>query len=306
MIYTSQSNWYQWSYNGSVFSRRTSADEIFKTHYSPANEPIGSFKEELLKAAKSTLDHYPGLKPCLFFSGGLDSELMLRAYTEIGANPQVFIVRYENDYNIYDVSHAVIVCNNLNIPYKIIDFNIQNFFENDAEQVSELSQIDRPKLLPHLKFTEVADGLILVGHSDMRWYRTDDDYSKKGTWLVQDFEHDIGCDKYNILKNRPAIFQWWKWSPGLISSYTTLEWFKKLTSDCYKGRLGITSTKILGYSEAYHNLLPRIKATGFEKLDFLISDFENYLTIKYKGLPYRGVDERTLEQLNHELGIKNR
>jgi len=304
MIYTSQSNWYKWSYNnGPVFSRKISADEKFKTHYSPAYETIGSFKEELLKAAKSTLDHYPGLKPCLFFSGGLDSELMLRTYIEIGSNPEVFIVRYENDYNIYDVSHAVIICNSLNIKYKIINFHLQTFFENDAEEISELSQIDRPKLLPHLKFTEVSDGLILVGHADGGWYRIDDDYSKKGVWLLQDFEHDIGCDKYNILKNRPAIFQWWKWSPGLVSSYTDLEWFKKLTSDQYKGRLGVNSTKILGYSEVYHNLIPRTKATGFEKLDFLINDFEKYLNIKYKGLPYRATDEKSLEQLNAQLGI---
>jgi hypothetical protein len=302
MIYTSQDNWYKWNYNnGDMFSLRRSADEIFRTHYSKNKYPIGNFKEELLKASRSTLDHYPGLRPCIFFSGGLDSELILRSYIEIGSNPEVYIVRYENDYNIYDVSHAIVLCSNLKIDYKIIDFNLHNFFENDAEIVSELSQIDRPKLLPHLKFSEVVDGLAIVGHSDMRWYRTDDDYSKKGTWLVQDFEHDIGCDKYNILKNRPAIFQWWKWSPGLILSYTNLKWFKRLTSDGYRGRLGINSTKIDGYREIYPDLIPRIKQTGFETIESLIDQFENHLKNKYQGLPYRGVVERSYQELLKEI-----
>ena len=78
------------------------------------------------------------------------------------------------------------------------------------------------------EFTDCADGLIIVGHSDVRWYRANEDYSEPGVWLAQDFEHDIGCDKYNILNNRSAVYQWWKWTPGLILSYTRLNWFQNL------------------------------------------------------------------------------
>jgi hypothetical protein len=306
MIYTTENNWYKWSYDdGSMFEGSPSSDSKFKTHYGKYNGSIGKFKEELLKAAKSTLDHYPGLRPCIFFSGGVDSELILRSYLEIGSNPEVFIVRYENDYNIYDVSYAITVCLSLGVEYKLINFNLKKFYETDAESVSEIAEIDRPRILPHLKFTECADGLIIVGHSDVRWYRPHNDYSQKAIWLAQDFEHDIGCDKYNIRKNRTAIYQWWKWTPGLILSYTKLNWFKKLVNDEYHGKLGINSTKYTGFSEVYPNLIYRKKQTGFELVDDLILEFESFLNKKYNGLPFRRFQDRTIDQVWLEITGKS-
>ena len=302
-MWTSENNWYKWSYGDKdTFGRQTDDMLEFKTSYAcDFSKPILSFKEELLYAARSTLDHNPGLRPCLFFSGGVDSELMLRAYKEIGSNPEVYIARYEKDYNLYDVSYAVTVCNMLGVKYNIVDFNLQKFYENDAELVSEQAQIDRPRMLPHLKFTDAADGLIIVGHSDVRWYRTDDDYSKQGTWLAQDFEHDIGSDKYNIYHNRPAVYQWWKWTPGLILSYTRLNWFQNLIKDKYNGKLGINSTKIHGFREVYPDIIDRAKSTGLEFIDPLIDEVEQSFIKKYNGLPYRNQLERSLEQMTEEI-----
>ena len=300
-MYTSENNWYQWQYGDEPLFGRQTSNLPFNTFYGKSNTPIGSFKEELQKAAKSTLDHYPGLKPCIFFSGGVDSELILRAYLDIGANPKVYIVRYENDLNIYDVSYAITICTILKVEYNLIDFNLQQFYENDAEKIAEDAQIDRPRMLPHIKFTECADGLIIVGHSDIRWYRPHDDYTKKATWLAQDFEHDIGCDKYNILHNRPAIYQWWKWTPGLVISYTQLKWFKQLVNDEIIGKLGLNSSKLSGFREAYPDLITREKQTGFEKSDELINEFESFLKQKYKGLPYRQLVNRTLDELLTEI-----
>ena len=59
---------------------------------------------------KSTKDHFPDQKLNLFFSGGLDSELMLKSFLAIGEEPNIFIVRYEDDINLYDVSYAVSYC----------------------------------------------------------------------------------------------------------------------------------------------------------------------------------------------------
>jgi hypothetical protein len=303
-MWTSENNWYKWKYGNEYFGRQPSTVSPLKFETSYAcgfNKSVKSFKEELNDAAASTLDHYPGLRPCVFFSGGVDSELILRSYLNIGANPKVFILRYENDINIYDVSYAITVCNLLNVDYNLIDFNLSKFYFNDSETVSEQAQIDRPRLLPHLKFTECADGLIIVGHSDVRWYRTDDDYSKQGTWLAQDFEHDIGCDKYNILHNRPAIYQWWKWTPGLVMSYTKLNWFQDLINDRYPGKLGINSTKLIGFRELYPSLLDRKKSTGFEHIEPLIDEVESYLSNKYKGLPYRQHVDRSLDQITNEM-----
>ena len=306
-MYTSENNWYSWSYGDlGPFSRQT-RDLKFQTHFSRATTPIGTFKEELLNAARSTLDHSQG-KPTVLFSGGADSEIMLRSILEVGGNPAVVIARYENDYNLYDVSYAITICSMLGVEYKLLDFNLEKFYLNDAERVSELAQIDRPRALPYCKLLEEVDGFPIMGASDLTLYRTTDDYTKQGTWMIRCWEHDIGWSKFLRAIDKPGIAEWFKWTPGLVGSFLKLNWFKNLISDSYYGKLGSNSTKLLGYREAYPNLIDRVKQTGFEKIDHLVNEFEQVLIKKNNGLIYRGSFDRTPENLWNEIAnnfIKN-
>lgn len=299
-MYTSENNWYKWNYGaGEMFGRQTATDK-FNTYYAKSSTPVLTFKEELLNAARSTMD-YCDSNPVVLFSGGIDSEIMLRAFLEIGVNPEVIIARYENDYNIYDVSHAVTICSILNVPYKILDMNLQKFYENDAERMSELAQIDRPRALPYCKLLETVDGFPIMGASDLSPWRTNDDYSTKGTWMMRCWEHDIGWSKFLRQIDKPGIAEWFKWTPGLVLSYMNTIWFNKLVNDEYYGKLGSNSTKFIGYREAYPDLIERKKQTGFEKIDALVDEVEAHLIKKYKGLPYRSYTDRTLSQLREEI-----
>jgi hypothetical protein len=298
-MYTSENNWYSWSYGDSQFGRQTNNDK-FNTHFARYNGSVYSFKDELLKAARSTMD-YCTLKPVILFSGGADSEIMLRAFLDIGVIPEIIIARYENDYNIYDVSYAVTICSILSVPYKIIDLNLQKFYENEAERMTELAQIDRPRALPYCKLLELVDGFPIMGASDMSPMRTNDDYSQQGTWMMRCWEHDIGWSKFLRAIDKPGIAEWFKWTPGLVLSYMNTSWFNKLVNDEYYGKLGSNSTKLMGYREAYPDLIERKKQTGFEKIEATTSEFEAFLNKKYNGLPYRQFVDRTLDQLSIEI-----
>ena len=294
MIYTSKDNWYSWSYgNLKSFSRQPN-DLKFKTNFGTFNCLPMSFKEELKLAAATSIDYYPNLKPSILFSGGVDSEIMLRSYLDIGVKPDVYIFRYENDYNICDVSYAVTICSMLDLKYNLIDFNLQKFYENDAENISELAQIDRPNALPYCKFLEMIDGLPIMGASDLTLVRTTDDYSIPGVWNIRCWEHDIGWSKYLRAINKPGIAEWFKWSPGLVQSFLQLNWCKQLVTDQYKGKLGTNSTKIIGYREAYPDLITRKKQTGFENITVLSNEFETFLKKKYNTLPYRQFTDKPI------------
>jgi hypothetical protein len=300
-MYTSENNWYKWNYGTSeMFGRQTSTDK-FNTYYGKSSTPILTFREEVLAAASSTMEHYPNLRPSILFSGGVDSEIVLRSYLKIGANPKVYIIRYENDYNIYDVSYAVTICSLLNVDYTIVDFNLQKFYENDAEKISELAQICRPRALPYCKFIELIDGLPILGEGDPYWVRLTDDYTVKGKWRFRELETFIGWYKYALYLNKDSVVQFFKWTPGIVLSHTKLIWLKKLVNDEYYGRMGTNSTKIIGYREIYPDLIERKKQTGFEKIDFLVNEFELFLEKKYNGLPYRQSVDRTLNELWTEI-----
>jgi hypothetical protein len=297
---TAENNWYSWSYGDLGSFTRQPGGLKFNTHFSKFTGEVGTFKKELLNAAKSTVDHSTG-KIVILFSGGADSEIMLRAFLDIGAAIEVVIARYENDYNIYDVSYAVTICSMLNVQYKIVDINLQKFYENDAERMSELAQIDRPRALPYCKLLEMIDGFPVMGASDLSIWRTNDDYSTNGEWMNRCWEHDIGWSKFLRYMDKPGVAEWFKWTPGLVLSYMNLEWFRKLTNDEYYGKLGPNSTKIIGYREAYPDLISRKKQTGFEKIDLLVNEFEEFLNKKYTGLPYRQSTDRPLSSLYTEI-----
>lgn len=301
-MYTSENNWYYWSYGSlPAYSRQTQTNySTFKTKFNKYTGPVDSFKDELCRAASSTIDHATD-KITALFSGGVDSELMIRAFLDIGYTPKIVIARYENDYNLYDVSYAVTICSMLNVPYTILDFNLHKFYEHDAERVSEMAQIDRPRALPYCRLLEVVDGFPIMGASDLSPWRTDDNYTCKGTWMMRCWEHDIGWSKFLRQINKPGIAEWFKWTPGLVISYMNTVWFSNLIDDRYGGKLGSNSTKILGYREAYPDLIERKKQTGFEKTDPLINEFELFLQKKYNGLPYRQSVDRTPDQLKLEI-----
>lgn len=301
-MFTSENNWYKWGYGDNFLKRKDILKPLpFNNFYEKFSGGIESFKRELEKNAASTLDHFQGMRPNIFFSGGLESELVLRSYINIGSNPEIFIVKYENNLNILEVNRAIKICLELNVKYNVVDFNLKKFYENDAESLSEISQIDKPSLLPYLKFVDCANGLIILGINSFRWIRSDSDYTKKSNWILRDVEYDIGFDKYNILFNRSAIYQWFKWSPGVILSFLELLWFKKITNNEIIGKLGLNSTKYIGYKEAYPDLFFRKNDNDFYFINEVILEFEEFLCKKYKSLIFRSFKDRTVNDLIKEI-----
>lgn len=275
-MYASINDWYSWDYN----------NKKFQTNYKPYLGSVGTFKEELIKAASSTIDIF-GNDVSILFSGGSESDLMLRSFLAIKAKPNVYVVRYENDYNLYDVSYAVTICSMLNVDYKIIDFNLTHFFENDAEEVSKIAEIDRPRALPYCKILELIDGVPIFGRGEPNPIKLEN------TWIQRCHEYDVGRIKYARAINKPAVAEWFKWTPGLVISYMNLNWFKNLINNKYNVT-DASTTKMIGYREAYPELINRVKKTGFEKIDTLINEVDKHLFNKYNGYPYRATHDRNI------------
>lgn len=286
-MYASLNDWYSWNYN----------NQQFQTTYKPYTERVSSFKEELIKAASITLDQF-GNDTSILFSGGSESDLMLRSFLAIKAKPNVYIVRYENDYNLYDVSYAVTICSLLNVDYKIIDFNLTRFFENDACRISEIAEIDRPRALPYCKILELVDGVPVFGRGEPNPIKS------KNTWIQRCHEYDVGRIKYARAINKPAVAEWFKWTPGLVISYMNLNWFNNLINDKYNVS-DASTTKLIGYKEAYPDLIDRNKKTGFEQLDNLINEVDKHLFNKNKGYLHRAFHDHTVNDWYLKITGKN-
>lgn len=281
MFFYLQDNWTHWNYaeHDSLF--RQNLTDTFQVEFDSCPGTVASLRAESIAACESIRDTYPNERLCLMFSGGAESEVMVRAFLAAKIPIDVYIARFEKDYNIYDVSHAVVACEAMQVPYKIIDFDLTHFFEHRAEHYACASQIFEPFLLPHLAFSEMVDGVPILAGGEVALQRADSDYSKKGTWLVEEKEYNWGWAKYFLSTNRPAIPDWCRWTSNLYLSWMQLHWFKRLINDEYYGKLGINSTKIEGYREQWPELIPRVKAHGFEHIGNMVKELDTYLAVKY-------------------------
>jgi hypothetical protein len=301
-------NWFRWYYDDELFGRQDLQNfKKYTNRWDCAVKEYSTYREELRKTALSTLEHFNGKDLNLCFSGGLDSEIVLRAYLDIGHPLNVVIYKYENQLNEYDVYHAIKVCEQLNSPYKIIDFNIQKFFENDAADMIIPCQIDKPLQLVGCRFLEITDGIPILGEGDLLVnMRPADDPTDDHNyyWAYTEWSSEICREKYLMHLNKEAIPKWLQWRPeillcGLESPYT-----KKLVTLHSENIYSSRTSKHEFYSQYFSDLIGRNKISGFENfIDApFITEFKKEI-IRQNGRFGRHIQpyDRTVKQAINEL-----
>ena len=104
-------NWLTWNYdNGEAYGPKVKPSSKFNiTLKNVITRPIKSYHEELLENAKAIRDTFTGDLD-LLFSGGIDSEIILRVYHDLKIPINVYIFKYENNYNHKELAHAFRIC----------------------------------------------------------------------------------------------------------------------------------------------------------------------------------------------------
>jgi hypothetical protein len=185
-----------------------------------------------------------------------------------------------------------------------LDFKLKKFYENDIDPILDITQIERPRMLPQVAFADLVDGIPIGGSGDPHWAREHKDYGTKAKWYLQEYEHELGWDRYFIKKDRQAMLHWFRWTPQLVLSYTRLKWYKKLTSDQMFGKLGNWSTKLIGYTEAWPEITQREKKHGFEECEELIEEVQQYIHKRNNGISYFTVCPIGLETIEEMIYVQ--
>jgi hypothetical protein len=253
-------DWLSWSYDGIKFGNKLNPNSIFEFHFKKVIiRPLKTYKEELLINTQIIRDSFK--EPFdLLFSGGVDSEVILRCnhYLKIPIN--VFIFRYENDYNYHDIRHALRICKELNITPKIIDFNLKNFYENHAYDIWKTGQFHVAGRLPHMKMIEYLDGIPIMGDGDPHWVYIDNQWK----FELGELNHSqsIYCKKIH----RTAIPDWFEYSPEIILSHMKEQRMQAIVDNTIidDGTV-MDRTKYYLHNKIWPEILVRPKRNGYEK-----------------------------------------
>lgn len=245
-----KNNWLDWISSGDEFKF------ILKK---TVTQPVMSYFDELFENARNIRDITSGPLD-LMFSGGIDSEVVLRVYRELNIPINVFIFKYEDMLNYREFDHAIKVCTDLNIKHTVIDFNIKRFFENDAYDIWSKCKTSSSSRLPHMKLTEYLDNTPIIASGEPYWKKQDD-----GTWVFVLEEDAKYWTIYHKTIGRTAITDWYEYRPEVILSHMQLHRVQQLMNNQVLGKTSTVSSKALIHQAKWDDIIIRAKMVGFEK-----------------------------------------
>jgi hypothetical protein len=289
MIY--KNNWLTWGYDGVNNAPKTKKDSVFNIQFTKTIvKPVQSYYEELINNARAIRETYSG-KFDLLFSGGIDSEVILRIYKELGVPLNVFIFKYENNYNHRDVSQAIKTCDALNVKYSLIDFNLEKFFENEAYSIWSKCYTGSSGWLPHMKMTEYLEGIPIIGSGEPYWRKQQD-----GSWMFEMDEDAKAWTVYHTTIKREVISDWYEHSPNIILSHMDLPIVNDLINNRIPGKISSYSSKGIIHKEIWPDLDLRRKLVGFEgdlppspnsKPEFMLEFEKEFIKDKIKTVTFK-------------------
>jgi len=171
---------------------RTDLHDNWRVYFShAATRPIRSFKEEVLLSCdliyESLREYTPKLN--FFFSGGIDSESVLRCFHErkIPINP--VIIRHKHYPNSDEMIIARQVCLELNLTPQIIDIDFFELFKNDT-----LHLLGEKYQTSHLAIIELMHAFEIIGEPSI---------------IVDDVQLFKGSINDNLISNSETENQVW-------------------------------------------------------------------------------------------------
>jgi hypothetical protein len=266
-----------------VYDKYTvSVDEVDHSHYRKTNWLLEQYR------IADLVYRDLGKDLVVMFSGGTDSEIVLRAFKKIGIKPRAVFIRFENDYNLRDYEIALKVAADIGIPVEVMDFDVIDFYNSGqalelASQVqcSQLAYLNVYHHIAKLQVPAVMGGEVLlkrhVSPSACKWY-----YCFRET-------EDASAMRFSEKYNLPLVNEWFSYTPEVLGHYLTLPAINKLVSERFNYKLTSVSTKNSILQALMPSILRKVKTTGFEKL------------MGFNAIAYRTLQESYVKALEPSL-----
>lgn len=234
----------------------------WQVEYPLSSRPQGDFVSECISAA-TQLSKFA--KPLLMFSGGIDSEVMVRSFKESGCNFDVCIADY-NGLNNHDIVYAFECCEELQIVPIIVSVDLEEFWSKELEFFANKSQTFSPQLCTYMKVSSYfQDHLVVIGGGENHLVKENE------TWYLSEKERISSLHRYFINSNQMGWGGFFQYTPELIRS--AMNSMTKYLNDT------VTDSKEfkLKFYRDHWSVKERPKYTGFEKVQDLDYKYRNRL-----------------------------
>lgn len=241
----------------------------------------------------------------VMFSGGTDSEIVLRSFLAIGIRPRAMFIRFTGGENEGDYHTSVQVAKELDVPLSIIDFDVVDYYFSGAAadfaaeiQCRQIAYLTVYNAIRKHGFPSVMGGEMLLRRTIAQ--------GRESEWYYTFRENeDASAMRFSMKYNIPLVNEWFSYTPEMMSYYLEHPGIQWLVETKYNYKLGSVSSKNAILKTLVPELTSRIKTHGYEQL--LAFNTETYFEL-YKTHPNRlepSLDGILLRNLVKQLGVEN-
>lgn len=265
---------------------RVEFGSVNKEYYQKSN-----YYEELKRVADLQYNIF-GKDLIVFLSGGLDSEIAVRSFLNIGINPRCVIIRFVNALNpgvienLPEVNAAIATANILGVNYELYDFDVFDFYlSGEAKEIAVKYTCSEFGILVYYKLCMIyASHPCIFCCEVLLEKRKDNDLNP--VWYIR-FQETLEAATHRVTRDTgiPIVMEWYYYTPELLLYFLESSYVQRLVNN---RSMYATSTRVK--NDILRQLVPDVrdstksKTYGYENLTNML--LEANWQFKYL-MPYR-------------------
>jgi predicted PP-loop superfamily ATPase len=262
-----QNNHLTYTIGDRLFGHRDTPYEKYKVHVGKIDidyYKTSNWLEEQYRTADMVSKEF-GKDLVVMFSGGTDSEIVLRSFLKIGVKPRAVFIKFKDDYNWNDYLNGLVICNELGIMMETIEFDVKEFYKSGeaAEFATVLQCRQIAYLTVYHNILKLQAPAVMGGEMLLRRHVTPTD--SKWYYTFRENE-DASAMRFSMKYTIPLVNEWFSYTPEMIGYYLENTGIQQLITERYNYKLASVSSK----NEILYKLMPELvrknKTTGYEKL----------------------------------------
>jgi hypothetical protein len=263
------------------FGKRAHANDRLNFTVGSCSGQALSWAQELDQALTKLTDTH-GRKLALFYSGGSDSEVILRTLVKLGVTPEVHIIKFSEGLNAHETANADELCRCLGLEPYVWTHDVGSYVKEKrflhlglrytCTQIAYLTVLEyvRRVSLPvimggeiYLQRHQVNDGAV---HSPQEWY-----------YIYREDEDGVTY-RYSVDTGHPVINEVMTYTPELLYSWLVHPTIASVANNEHLGKITILSVKRSVYEqELGYKLQAQSKFHGYERLQWTNLNCRNIL-----------------------------
>jgi hypothetical protein len=291
-------NHFTFGYDSGIFNLEDASPLAeFTCNYTRATYIPETFKEECLNTARSLSESAKALgrTPVVMLSGGLDSQVVVKAFAEIGSNYHTATTRFAHGHNDHELVYVEKLKQQHSFSHDYLDIDMESWLlSEEAMYMADQSLCAYPQMLPTMKLMQhIWDqgGMPILGNGDfyaIRYinpvWRLHDFNAPKYEWQYVEYEYILAWFRYAIKNNIVGGLGFFQHNPEIALSMGIEDYLTNVITGTDEGKQSTRSSKYEVYKAYWPEFENRQKFHGGEKISGLCDMVrKNILLPKYGG-----------------------